>query len=256
MPKPWQGEHFVLPENRCEEFSSSVEFCWKTCPAGKFGQPQPSRVFWISREIAILSLQYPILSDTLPGRLGLPQMVRYPPLALSFREAHLCDTPSCNISHDNCAIPHKNKQEKLCNTIATIIAQCEKLGIPHGAFLGSNLLAPPFCSTKFPKKKKKSRDIGNEVSKIFSEICSKTCPEILPEISRAFLASGEVLPQYLTWFFPSEISNCKSNSKSNFTKSSQAHFCRLGSPKKWPRFSSIFTQRWLRISGLSIYRPW
>ena len=29
-----------------EEFSSSVEICRKTFPAGNFGQPQPSRVFW------------------------------------------------------------------------------------------------------------------------------------------------------------------------------------------------------------------
>ena len=29
-----------------ESFSSSVEICRKTFPAGNFGQPQPSRVFW------------------------------------------------------------------------------------------------------------------------------------------------------------------------------------------------------------------
>ena len=34
-------------------------------------------------------------------------------LAISFTEAHLCDTPSCNIACDNCAISHKNKHEKL-----------------------------------------------------------------------------------------------------------------------------------------------
>ena len=33
------------------------------------------------------------------------------PLVLSFTQAHLCDTPFCNISRDNCAIPHKNKHE-------------------------------------------------------------------------------------------------------------------------------------------------
>ena len=37
-------------------------------------------------------------------------MVRYPPLALIFTQAHLCDTPFCNISRDNCAIPHKNRR--------------------------------------------------------------------------------------------------------------------------------------------------
>ena len=39
-------------------------------------------------------------------------MVRYPRLVLSFTQAHLCDTPFCNISRDNCAIPHKNKQAR------------------------------------------------------------------------------------------------------------------------------------------------
>ena len=34
-------------------------------------------------------------------------MVRYPPLVLSFAQAHLCDTPFCYILRDNCAIPHK-----------------------------------------------------------------------------------------------------------------------------------------------------
>ena len=42
MPKPWQGQHFVLPENR-GRISSSVESCRKTFPAENFGQPQPSR---------------------------------------------------------------------------------------------------------------------------------------------------------------------------------------------------------------------
>ena len=40
-------------------------------------------------------------------------MVRYPPLVLSFTQAHLCDTPFCNVSRDNCAIPHKNKHERV-----------------------------------------------------------------------------------------------------------------------------------------------
>ena len=38
-----------------------------------------------------------------------PNMVRYPPLVLSFTQAHQCDTPFCNISRDNCAIPHKKQ---------------------------------------------------------------------------------------------------------------------------------------------------
>ena len=40
------------------------------------------------------------------GAWHSPKVVRYPPLALSFTKAHLCDTPFCNISRDDCAIPH------------------------------------------------------------------------------------------------------------------------------------------------------
>ena len=64
-------------------------------------------------DIAILSLRYPISRDTFKGRLALPKMVRYPPLVLSFTQAHRCDTPFCNLSRDNCAIPHKNKHERV-----------------------------------------------------------------------------------------------------------------------------------------------
>ena len=39
-------------------------------------------------------------------------MVRYSPLVLSSTQAHLCDTPFCNISRDNCAIPHKKQARK------------------------------------------------------------------------------------------------------------------------------------------------
>ena len=34
--------------------------------------------------------------------------VAFPPWVLSFTQAHLCDTPFCNISRDICAIPHKS----------------------------------------------------------------------------------------------------------------------------------------------------
>ena len=54
-------------------------------------------------------------------------MVRYPPLVLSFTQAHLCDTPFCYVSRDNCAIPHKKQARKcFCDTIATSIARYEK----------------------------------------------------------------------------------------------------------------------------------
>ena len=42
-----------------------------------------------------------------------PKMVRYPPLVLSFTQAYLCDTQFCNVSRENCAIPHKSKHERV-----------------------------------------------------------------------------------------------------------------------------------------------
>ena len=40
-----------------------------------------------------------------------PKSVRYPLFVLSFTQAHLCDTPFCNVSRDNCAIPHKQARK-------------------------------------------------------------------------------------------------------------------------------------------------
>ena len=65
----------------------------------------------ISREIAMLSLRYPISRDTFQRGQHSPKMVRYLPLVLNFTQTHLCDTPFCNVSCDNCAIPIKNKHE-------------------------------------------------------------------------------------------------------------------------------------------------
>ena len=42
-----------------------------------------------------------------------PKWCDAPPLVLSFTQGHLCDTPFCNVSRDNCAISHKNKHERL-----------------------------------------------------------------------------------------------------------------------------------------------
>ena len=68
----------------------------------------------ISRDIAILSLRYLISCDTFSGRLALPPNGAIPhPLVLRFKQAQLCDTPFCNISRDNYAIPHKSKHERV-----------------------------------------------------------------------------------------------------------------------------------------------
>ena len=65
----------------------------------------------ISPDIAILLLRCPISRHTFQGGQQLPTMVRYSPLAVSFTQAQLCNTPFCNISRNNCAKPHKNKHE-------------------------------------------------------------------------------------------------------------------------------------------------
>ena len=54
-------------------------------------------------------------------------MVRYPPLALSFRQAHLCDTPFCNIYRAIIVrYPKKTSTKEFCDTIAASIARYEK----------------------------------------------------------------------------------------------------------------------------------
>ena len=60
----------------------------------------------ISRNSAILSLRYPISDDAF---VSTPQNGAIPRLVLSFTLEHLCLTPFCNVSHDHCAMPHKNK---------------------------------------------------------------------------------------------------------------------------------------------------
>ena len=61
----------------------------------------------ISRDTAILSLRYPLSRDTFSAIPALPQQGAIPPLPWvpCFTQAHLCDTPFCNISRDTCAIP-------------------------------------------------------------------------------------------------------------------------------------------------------
>ena len=78
-----------------------------------------------------------------------PKMVRYPPpLVLSFTHAHLCDTPFCNVSRDNCAISHfKTSTKYFCDTIATSIARYEKYRCwaskaPHTAKINSPPTSP------------------------------------------------------------------------------------------------------------------
>ena len=55
-----------------------------------------------------------------------PPFGAIPPLVLTFTQAHLCDTPFCNVSHDSCAKPKKNKCEGVCEPNATSLARYEK----------------------------------------------------------------------------------------------------------------------------------
>ena len=67
----------------------------------------------ISRDIAIVSLRYPLSRDTFSAIAAIPQQGAIPPpLVPSFTQTYQCDTPFCNISRDTCAIPQENKHEK------------------------------------------------------------------------------------------------------------------------------------------------
>ena len=81
----------------------------------------------VLRDTAILSLRYPISRDTFSEGGGhSPKIVRYPPLLLSFTQAHQCDTLFCNVLRDNVRYPMKKNTQGFCDTIATSIARYEK----------------------------------------------------------------------------------------------------------------------------------
>ena len=81
----------------------------------------------IRHDIARLSLRCPISRNTFSGRLAAPQNVAITPaLVLSSTQALLCDIPCYNIWRDNCAIPHKTRTNKFCDTVATSIARYGK----------------------------------------------------------------------------------------------------------------------------------
>ena len=72
-------------------------------------------------------------------------MVRYPPLVLNSTQTHLCDTPFCNVSRDNCAIPTKTSTKEICDTIATSIARYDKYHC-WASKLKIMTLAAPYCA--------------------------------------------------------------------------------------------------------------
>ena len=81
----------------------------------------------ISRDVAILSLQYPISRDFFSRRSAL-QPNGAIPLWYLCSHRHICGIPDfvCNISRDNCAIPYKSKRKRVFDAIATSMARYEK----------------------------------------------------------------------------------------------------------------------------------
>ena len=61
-----------------------------------------------------------------------PKWCDTPLLILSFRQAHLCDTPFCNVSRDDCAIPHKRKQARKSFAILSLQASRDMKSIAAG----------------------------------------------------------------------------------------------------------------------------
>ena len=68
----------------------------------------------ISRDIAIVSLRYPLSRDTFSAIPAIPQQGAIPPPPVpSFTQTYQCDARFCNISRDTCAISQENKHEQM-----------------------------------------------------------------------------------------------------------------------------------------------
>ena len=82
-------------------------------PFSEFSRERPFRPLWTYWPHIARYLRY-YLCDTHIARyflreaITLPQNGVIPPLG--FTQAHLCDTPFCNVSCNTCAILHKEKQ--------------------------------------------------------------------------------------------------------------------------------------------------
>ena len=86
-----------------------VEIGWDTGKNGSHKEHTPEKKDKIG--LRYYRCDTPYRAILFQGGWHSPKMVRYPALVLSFSQAHLCDTPFCNLSRDNCAIPHENKHE-------------------------------------------------------------------------------------------------------------------------------------------------
>ena len=98
------------------------------------------------------------------------------------------------------------------------------------------LLAQPFCWTKFPKK---SRNLKRSFRNFLRN---------LPRIFRVFLAGRRVLQLTFTRFFPSEISNSKSNFTKEFTSAGLAAL-----KNELPERFLVDTLAWLLKSGGKLF---
>ena len=105
----------------CSPTKSAQTFLAPLVPGTHRGLPFPnSRTRVVSSQVlsgpnAILRCyrcDTPYRAILLFGGWHTPKMVRYPsPPYYLVLQRHICNTPFCNISRDNCAIPHKNKHE-------------------------------------------------------------------------------------------------------------------------------------------------
>ena len=79
----------------------------------------------VSQDIAIVyRCDTPISRDAFSGRLTAPpKWCDTLILVLSFTQAHLCDTPFCNISHDNCTIPPPPPEKQAPRSFAILLLQ-------------------------------------------------------------------------------------------------------------------------------------
>ena len=104
----------------------------------------------ISRDTAILSLRYPISRDTFLREVSAPPNGAIPPLITSFHTRTSVRYPFCNISRDNCEIPHKtpSKQEIDLRCLSLLVSRDMK-SIPTGPLRSSCISASLFFSFSY-----------------------------------------------------------------------------------------------------------
>ena len=95
------------------------------------------------------------------GSYRSPKMVRYPPFVLSFTQAHLCDTPFCYVSRDNCSRPDPCSVDFGPETPKFCFENCRGFWVDF--FL---LFFPRKKARKNPPKNPRQNSPGNSVGKI------------------------------------------------------------------------------------------